>query len=71
MLKPMLQKLQVREMRRVSNFECAHASLGESSIGCDSCSSRYHPTSVCLGLPNSIINAEKETSGRGAHQLLL
>ena len=39
----------------VSGVKCGICvtSLGDNSIGCDSCNSRYHPTYVCLGLPNS------------------
>ena len=39
-------------------------SLGDSSIGCDSCNSRYHPTPICLGLPNSIIDTINEYGDR-------
>ena len=36
------------------------ASLGDNSIGSHSCNSRYHLTSVCMGLPDSIIKTIKE-----------
>ena len=35
------------------------------SVGCDSCNPRYHPTHVCTGLLDSIINTIKEFGGRG------
>ena len=41
------------------------AALGDIFIGCDGCNSRYHPTHVCLGLPDSIINIIKEYSSKG------
>ena len=52
-------------MGAVSGAKCGMylASLGEVSIGCDSCNSRYEPTHVCLGLPDSIVNTMKEYGG--------
>ena len=41
------------------------ASLGDISIGCDGCNSRYHSTHVCLRLHDSIINNIKEYDVRG------
>ena len=41
------------------------ASLGDVSIGCVGCNSRYRPTYVCLGLTDSVIDAIKEYGGRG------
>ena len=44
-------------MGAVSGPKCGICvtSLGDSSIGCDSCNSEYHPTHVCLWLPDDII----------------
>ena len=49
------------------NVDCAMcmASLDDIPIGCEGCNSRYHPTHVCLGLPDTIINTIKEYCGRG------
>ena len=59
-----LQKLQTWEMCRLPNVECAcamcMASLGDVSIGCSRYNSRYHPTRVCMVLPDSVIDAIKE-----------
>ena len=41
------------------------ASLGDISISCDSCNSRYHLTPVSFGLPDSIINTIEEYGGKG------
>ena len=41
------------------------AALGDVSIGCGGCNSRYHPTRVCLGLPDSVIEDIREYGGRG------
>ena len=38
-----------------------------SSIGCGGCNSRYHPAHVCLGLPDSVIDAMKEYGGKGVN----
>ena len=36
-----------------------------TSIGCDGCNSRHHPTHVCLGILDSIINTINEYGFRG------
>ena len=38
--------------------------MGYISIGCDRFNSRYHPTHVCLGLPDGIISTIKGYGGR-------
>ena len=53
------------------NVQLCMASLGDRSIDCDGCNSRYHPTHVFfVMLPDSIINTIKEKLWYG-YQLLL
>ena len=40
-------------------------SLGDVSIDCGGCNSRYHPTRVCMGLPDVLIDTINEYGGRG------
>ena len=44
------------------NVECAWL-FWVTLIDCGDCNSRYHPTRVCLGLPDSVIGTMKEYSG--------
>ena len=39
-------------------------SLGDVQAGCSGCNSRYHPTRVCMGLPDSVIDAVNEYGSR-------
>ena len=43
------------------------ASLGDVLIGSGGCNSRYHPTCICLGLPDSVIDTIKKYGGRGVN----
>ena len=40
-------------------------SSDDVSIGCGGCNSRYHPTRVCMGLLDRVIDAIKEYSSKG------
>ena len=40
-------------------------SVDDVLIGCTGCNSRYNPTRVCQGLPDSGIDVIKEYGGRG------
>ena len=50
----------------VSGVKCGMCmgSLGDIFIDCDGCNYMYHPSHVCLGLHDSIINTIKENGGR-------
>ena len=50
----------------VSGANCGMwiASLGDVSIGCGGCNSRYHTIRICLWLPERVINAIKQYGGR-------
>ena len=43
------------------------ASLGDVSISCGGCNSRYHPTRFFLVLSDSVIDDMKEYGGRGVN----
>ena len=53
----------------VSDANCGMcmASFGDVSLGCGGCNSMYHPTRVCLGLLDSVIDVIKEYGARGAN----
>ena len=38
--------------------------VGDDVIGCDTCSCWYHPSSLCCGLPDSVIKTIQEYGGR-------
>ena len=39
--------------------------VADDAIGCDKCSNWFHPTSMCLGLPNNVVNNLREYGGEG------
>ena len=56
-------------MGPVSGAKCAMCmdSLGNVSIGCDGCNSRYDPTRICMDLLDSVIDAIKKYGGSGVN----
>ena len=51
----------------VGSNVCGTCSLecGDDAVGCDRCSSWYHPSSMCLGLPKTVVGAIQECGGDG------
>ena len=39
--------------------------MDDGAIGCDRCDAWYHPSSMCLGLPDHVVQAIAEYGGAG------
>lgn len=49
----------------VSFCGSCEAAVGQDSIGCDRCDNWFHPTSICMGVSERVIDAIREAGGAG------
>ena len=50
---------------QIENCGTCSAGIGDDPIGCDRCEKWFHPSSLCMGIPESVIANIREYGGSG------